>query len=100
MSAMSSPPLQPLPPPPGWYPDPGGSGAQRWWDGVRWTEQLHPPPGAPAVSEPPAYGAPAAPAAPAPATGQLPATGASALLAVSAALLVGAGLVVRRRRTA
>lgn len=27
--------------PPGWYDD--GHGAQRWWDGVRWTEHVQPP---------------------------------------------------------
>jgi hypothetical protein len=31
-------------PPPGWYPD-GATGALRWWDGVRWTEARHDPPG-------------------------------------------------------
>lgn len=30
-------------PPPGWYPDPHGSG-QRWWDGTRWTEHAQAPP--------------------------------------------------------
>lgn len=27
----------------GWYPDPGGSGQLRFWDGVRWGSDLRPP---------------------------------------------------------
>jgi hypothetical protein len=27
----------------GWYPDPAGSGGQRWWDGIGWTQHLAPP---------------------------------------------------------
>lgn len=29
--------------PAGWYADPAGSPRQRWWDGTRWTEDLHDP---------------------------------------------------------
>lgn len=28
--------------PPGWYPDPQGSGQQRYWDGNQWTPHLNP----------------------------------------------------------
>ena len=28
-------------PPRGWYPDPGGTTAWRWWDGGAWNEDLH-----------------------------------------------------------
>ncbi len=30
-------------PPAGWYPDPGGGPALRYWDGGRWTEHVHDP---------------------------------------------------------
>ena len=32
------------PPPPGWYPDPAGSGGTRWWNGQGWTEHVQAPP--------------------------------------------------------
>jgi len=30
--------------PPGWYPDPNGSGRQVWWDGYAWQPGYLPPP--------------------------------------------------------
>ena len=33
-------PEEPPPAAPGWYPDPGGSSAHRYWDGTRWTDAL------------------------------------------------------------
>ncbi|MFN8159189.1 MAG: DUF4333 domain-containing protein [Candidatus Nanopelagicales bacterium] len=29
-------------PQPGWYPDPSGAPALRWWNGVTWSETTHP----------------------------------------------------------
>ncbi len=37
-------PGTPSGPPPGWYGDPGGAPALRWWDGGRWTEHTQPTP--------------------------------------------------------
>jgi uncharacterized RDD family membrane protein YckC len=31
----------------GWFPDPGGSGGQRYYDGAAWTQHVAPPPYAP-----------------------------------------------------
>jgi uncharacterized Tic20 family protein len=36
-------------PAPGWYPDPSVPGAQRWWDGTRWTEHSSAPQQVPAA---------------------------------------------------
>jgi hypothetical protein len=33
-------PPPPGPPPAGWYADPYGGGARRWWDGERWSENV------------------------------------------------------------
>ncbi|CAN5636246.1 hypothetical protein BH10ACT8_BH10ACT8_03000 [soil metagenome] len=44
----------------GWYPDPSGTAAQRWWDGAQWTETTRAAPAAEqSVYGQPAYGQPA-----------------------------------------
>jgi hypothetical protein len=54
---MTTPPT-----PAGWYPDPDGSGGQRYWDGFSWTEHRYPAAPAPAAAAP-AVSAPAEPVA-------------------------------------
>ena len=53
-------PTGPVLAPPGWYPDPAGSGGIRWWDGRQWAPVAHPPP------QPVPYWPPAPPVPPAP----------------------------------
>lgn len=48
-------------PPPGWYPDPEGSGRQRWWNGNDWTTHFQ---DAPAGAPAPGWGGPQATARP------------------------------------
>ncbi len=52
-------------PPMGWYPDPAGSGDERYWDGSGWTANVRPAEPAPAAT-PPAPAQPWTPPAPAP----------------------------------
>ena len=53
---MTTPPT-----PAGWYPDPDGSGRQRYWDGSAWTEDQSPGAhAAPEQSEPPGSDQPTA----------------------------------------
>ena len=67
--------------PAGWYPDPGGSGGLRWFDGAGWTAHTHP--AAPTVQQP---AAPVRPAVPA----QVPFWRRPIVLGVATAVLVAA----------
>ncbi|MCA0144673.1 phospholipid scramblase-related protein [Blastococcus sp. LR1] len=49
------------PPPPGWYPDPAGGPAPRWWDGQSWTEHLQQQTAPPPVQQAPVQQLPAGP---------------------------------------
>jgi hypothetical protein len=42
-------------PPPGWYPDPGGLQAARWWNGTQWSPHTQPLPGIKQEPQPPSY---------------------------------------------
>lgn len=53
-------PDQAAPVPAGWYPDPYAASELRWWDGVNWTDSVHPP----VAPEPPATPPVAPPAEP------------------------------------
>ncbi|WP_143665976.1 DUF2510 domain-containing protein, partial [Streptomyces griseus] len=44
--------------PPGWYPDTGAPGTERWWDGTAWTAHTRPLAAAPA---PEGFGPPSLP---------------------------------------
>jgi Protein of unknown function (DUF2510) len=47
------PPEVPAGPPPGWYLDPGGLQAARWWDGTPWSPYTQPLPGIRQEPQPP-----------------------------------------------
>jgi hypothetical protein len=55
----SQPPQDPRQPPPGWYPDPGGQRALRWWDGTQWGPHTQPMPGPWQETRPPHPSVPA-----------------------------------------
>src|SRR5581483_7996925 len=79
----------------GWYPDPAGSDALRWWDGGAWTVRTSPRPAEPADPQPaephPADPQPATSGAP-PQTGQRPRNVAALVLSGLVALFAIAGV--------
>ena len=64
---MTTPPT-----PAGWYPDPDGSGGQRYWDGFSWTEHRYPAAPAAPASAPAEPVASAEPVAPTPVASEEP----------------------------
>ncbi|HET7901687.1 MAG TPA: DUF4333 domain-containing protein [Candidatus Nanopelagicales bacterium] len=71
----------------GWYPDPSGAPALRWWNGVTWSDQTHP------LSPDAARPSPAA----APPTAPLPTTQVWAPVVPPAEESVGSATAARRR---
>lgn len=66
LGAMTNTPQQP---PAGWYPDPAGSGGERFWDGVAWSQSTRQKV-APQPTPAPSAGAPAGYGSPSPHVGQ------------------------------
>lgn len=66
LGAMTNTPQQP---PAGWYPDPAGSGGERFWDGVAWSQSTRQKV-APQPTPTPSAGTPAGYGSPSPHVGQ------------------------------
>ena len=83
---MSEATPPPGPVPAGWYPDPEGGAAPRWWDGSRWAPAA--PPGPPPMPVPPS------PVPPSPGGGPTPAPKKSRTWLIVLLVLLGAGLLL------
>lgn len=84
-------------PPPGWYPDPGGQQALRWWDGTAWAPHTQPLPDQQPSADP--YGASPDPARQLPAGHRSPRRGGGThrvrnILAVIGALVVAGAIII------